>query len=97
MTNKTNKTEPEMPIKIFTPPVKNPDGYYLADEMNAPGDVSYTRTDTIPSRAEVAREFYEAANKLAGEKMQHTGVMTGAHFAAMQQVLKEWEDAEKRI
>lgn len=50
----------------------------------------------IPSKAEVAREFFETADKLAGQKMQRTGVIAGAHYAAMKQLLKEWEDAESK-
>ena len=78
-----------MPVEIFTPPVKNLDGYYLADEMNVPGDVSYTRTDTIPSRAEVAREFFEAVNNYYDQGW--TGM---TWYGCAKKVLQEWEDAE---
>ena len=51
--------------------------------------------DVDISRASIAREFFEECDRRAGEKMLKTGVMTGAHYAAMQQVLGEWEDAKK--
>ena len=86
----TNNTAPEMPVEIFATKFTwfsepNPSGF-----IEYRPTVSYTRTDTIPSRAEVAREFWSAVISLnatwATRNMRH----------AMDIVLKEWEDAESK-
>lgn len=42
----------------------------------------------------IARRFYQEADERAAANMLKTGVMTGAHYAAMQSIIKEWEAKE---
>lgn len=39
----------------------------------------------------IAHEFYHAICQRAETKMEMTGHLEGAHYAAMQEILKEWE------
>lgn len=49
----------------------------------------------IPSHtlsAKVAQQFYDEVCRRAEQNMQKTGRLEGAHYAAMQSVLKEWKE-----
>ncbi len=57
------------------------------------GSIPYTRTDTIPSRAEVAREFMDRLiNELA---FYCDGTHVKAEYCG-KILLREWEDAESK-
>jgi len=43
------------------------------------------------SDAEIAQRFYDEVCALAEKNMLKTGVLAGAHYAAMQSVLKQWK------
>ena len=98
----TNTTE--MPVEIFATKFTwysepNPSGF-----IEYRPTTSYTRTDTIPSKAEVAREFVDAIESKAKQIRRHPevnamndDVWEASYYEARALVLKEWEDADKAV
>lgn len=45
----------------------------------------------MKARFVIVQEFYDKVCKLAESNIEHTGKLEGAHYAAMQTILKEYE------
>lgn len=86
----------EMPEKIWADEVYT---YSSVDDERAGGNelVPYVRDDTIPSKAEVAREFWDEIKKEAGSTLiQQAHSYPKTMNKVAKRVLKEWEDAESK-